>query len=421
MLKIGDNIEWLSGVSPAEMRRIVDALHRVHHLISVITDLDTLLECIMEESKAVAHAEACSLMLYDAKSGELYFQVAQGESGDQQALKREVRLKLNQGIAGAAAATRTTINVEDVRKDNRFYSVADEVSHFATRSLLAVPMIEHDNLVGVLEVVNKVGGGAFTDADIHVMDIFSALAATSVMNARLIEESLRTERMAAIGQAVAGLSHHIKNIITGMSGSTELIDQRLRQNDTEMLERCWPIFKRSAERISNFVQDMLAFSKPREPLYENCSIPSLMNDVAQTFWGLLTQRNVTLEIDTSEATDPVQVDTQGLFRCLLNLLTNAAEAVPAQKGTVRVVARITPEDDLVIEVADNGPGVPEDKRGLIFEPFFSTKGSQGTGLGLAVTQKIVREHRGEITVESSPEGGALFRVVIPNARNRQKE
>jgi len=419
-VRIDDNVAWLSDISSDEMRRIVDALYRVHHLIAVITDLDTLLERIMEESKQAVQAEACSLMLYDKRSQELYFQVAQGESGDQQALKREVRLQLGQGIGGTAAKLRETINVDDVTQDDRFYKEADAVSHFATRSILAVPLLDRDSLVGVVELVNKNGNGVFTDADLHVMEMFSALAATSITNAHLIEESLRAERMAAIGQAVTGFSHHIKNIITGMSGSAELINQRLQENDIEVLERCWPIFKRSTERISNFVQDMLAYSKPREPMYGVCDVHSLLDDVTQTFWGLLSQRNVTLDVDAEGVGPPVEIDREGIFRCVLNLLTNAAEAVPAETGHIQLTARLTPDENLIIEVADNGPGIPEDKRHLILEPFFSTKGSQGTGLGLSVTDKTVREHGGELIIRRSPEGGALFRIVLPRAQQKSE-
>jgi signal transduction histidine kinase len=418
-VRIDQNIPWLRDVPAAEMRRIVEALYRVHRLISAITDLNTLLERIMLESKQVANAEACSLLLYDAGSGALYFQVAQGETGDQQALKRDVHLKLNQGVAGAAAATRRSINVADVGRDPRFYPGADQITHFKTRSLLAVPLVDKDALIGVIEVLNKVGGGAFSDADLHVMEMFSSLAATAITNARLIEENLHTERMAAIGQALAGLSHYIKNVIAGMAGSTELVDVGLRDKNIEILERCWPIFKRSTRRISIFVQDMLAFSKPREPIYECCSMSALLDEVAQTFFGLLVQKNVALNIRTEEARDPVWVDPQGVFSCALNLVTNAADAVSLQNGRIDVVARITPDNDLVLEVGDNGPGVPEEHAHQIFEPFFSTKGTMGTGLGLAVTSKIVREHGGTITVEHGPEGGALFRIVLPDVRSRK--
>ena len=201
-----EKASWLSEAAPEELRRIVDALYRVHRLVSAITDLDVLLERILEESKQVAQAEACSLLLYDPDNDELYFRVALGEEGDLQTLKREIRLKLGQGIAGTAAATRECVNVVDVKTDERFYDFADKRSKFQTRNLLAIPLIDRDELIGVIEVVNKVGGPHFTNIDLRVMQMFSALTASALANAHLIEENLRAERLAALGQAVAGMS-----------------------------------------------------------------------------------------------------------------------------------------------------------------------------------------------------------------------
>lgn len=410
--RLAESVSWFKDVSPEELRRIADALYRVHRLIAAITDLDSLLESIVEESKHVAQAEASSLLLYDSDTGYLRFHVALGESGDQQALKRDIRLRLNEGIAGTAAALRESINVTNAQDDARFYRMADATSHFETRSLLAVPLVDRDRLVGVLEVLNKVGGGSFTDADMHVMEMFSNLAATSIANARLIEENLQATRMAAIGQAVAGLSHYAKNIITGMSGSVDLVDQGLEQGNREFLEKSWPILKRSTKRLSNFVEDMLAYSKPREPVLECCDFRAVLDEVMQTFWALLVRKQVEVSVDTTHVTEPAYIDQRGIFRCLLNLIGNASDAVPAQGGRIRVAARTTSEG-LVVEVSDNGPGIPEALREKVFEPFFSTKGSQGTGLGLAVTRKIILEHGGRIKAEQGPEGGALFTMVLP--------
>ena len=404
---------WLRDASLDETRRIVGALYRVHRLFSAITDLNSLLVQIMVESKAVANAEACSLMLYDAERQELYFQVALGEKGDQGALIREVRLKLGQGIAGTTAATRQSINVPDAQNDARFFREADQTSHFKTKSLLAVPMLDKDVLVGVIEVVNKVGGGGFTTTDSHVMEMFSALAAAAVTNARLIEANLRKERMAAIGQAVAGMSHHTKNILTSMSGATDLMEQGLHDNNQAMMERAWPIMKRSTKRISNVVQDMLSYSKPRQPHLEPCDLDALIEDVRESFAELFVQKNVQIRVDTSALKRPVSADIQAMHRCLFNLLTNAADAVPVQQGCVTITAYPVGAGGVVIDVADNGPGVPVSIRRDIFEPFFSTKGSRGTGLGLAVSRKIVQEHHGDLTVHDNVGGGALFRIELP--------
>lgn len=414
----GGSGAWLGEATPDETRRIVDTLSRVYKLITDITDLDTLLESIMEESKAVASAEACSLMLYDAGKDDLYFHVALGESGDQGRLKQLIRLKLGEGIAGSAARDRSSINVPEVSGDSRFFKAADEVSQFESRCILAVPLVDKDDLVGVLEVLNKRGGGSFSDFDQRILEMFSSIVATVLTNARLIEQNLRSERLAAIGTAVAGMAHFTKNIITGMQGSADLIDQALADDNRRFIETAWPILKRSVERISGVVEDMLAYSKPREPEYGLCLIGDILEEVRDTFKGRLDQRQMRCSIDASGAADTVELDAHGMYRCLLNLVSNAADAAPETGGEIRSVARIE-NGELIVEVSDNGPGVPEESVESIFEPFVSTKGSRGTGLGLAVTRKIIAEHRGTITVHKSDLGGACFRVVVPKNRGQE--
>lgn len=404
---------WLQVLSAEDKTRTIEALYRAHRLVSAITELDTLLLRIMEESKDVAHAEACSLMLFDDELEELYFHVTLGDSGEQQERLRRVRLKLGQGIAGAAAAARKSVNVPDADADPRFFKGADDESQFRTRNLLAVPLVDRDALIGVLEVVNKVDAPAFTDADLHVMEMFSSLAATAIANARLIESNLRRERFAAIGLAITGMSHYVKNIITGMSGGSDLMEQALDTGNLDVARRTWPVFNRSAKRIAHFVQDMLSYSKPRVPMREECDLADVIAEAEETFSELFVRKRVTLAIDTAGLRGPVMVDRQGIYRCLLNLLTNAADAVPAEGGEIAIAARAVSADDIEITVRDNGPGIPRPLREQVFEPFFSTKGAHGTGLGLAVTRKVIREHGGEMRYEDGLEGGAVFRITLP--------
>lgn len=405
--------DWLNDMSSVEMRRVVDALYRVHQLVAGISDLDSLLGLVMAESKSVARAEACSLMLYDESTEQLFFSVAFGESGDQQALKREVRLGLDEGIAGAAAKERRAINVSNVKTDTRWKSSVDKKIDFDTRSLLAVPLVDKDKLIGVVEVINKIGSDCFTDADRHIMEMFASLAARIIDNARLIEDNLQAERLAAIGQTVAGLSHYTKNVITSLEAGMELVEQGLEEERVDLLRKSWPIFKRSTLRISKNVEDMLAYSKARQPCYVSSDLKETVDDVCETFWGLLSRKSVKLEVDLDGVEKDVLIDTQGLFRCLLNLLTNASDAVENETGVVCLSARILENGSLQIDVSDNGAGIPEEDIGKIFDPFFSTKGSKGTGLGLAVVHKIVLEHQGSITPMQSEQGGALFRIVLP--------
>lgn len=394
------------------MARIVEALYRLHRLSADVADLDTLLTRISEESRLVAGAEGAAVMLYDKDAEELYFRTAIGDAQGLETLK-EVRLTLDQGIAGATARGRQAIHVHDAQTDPRFYREADAASQFQTRNLIAVPMIDRNELVGVLEVLNKVDGSDFTDLDVRVMEIFSSLAARTVVTAHLLEDQLKTTRLAAIGQAVTGLSHYTKNIVSALTSSADLIDMGMERGDTTVLERSWPVFKRSTKRISNFVQDMLSFSKHREPVREVCCIAAIINDAHLTYAEVFARKDVAVHIDVENAPPIVRVDGQALYRCFLNLLTNAVDAVADTGGRVQVRVWTSDDQDLAITVQDNGPGVPVEIREKIFDPFFSTKGSRGTGLGLAVTRKIILEHGGTLNVSDAEDGGARFLVTLP--------
>ena len=410
-----DSLPWLDEASRTDIRRAVEALYRVHGLMGALTDLDALLVRISEESRLVAGAEAASVILYDEQADELYFEVALGDSGDQDRLKREIRLKMGQGIAGSAAVSRATLNIAHASDDPRFFRDADSASSFQTRNLLAVPMIERGRLIGVLEVLNKVGADTFSPLDVHVMEMFSGIAAAAVANARLIEQQIKMERLTAIGQAIAGLTHHIKNILTGLNSSCELIDLSLERGDHAIMDRTWPVLKRSAQRISNFVQDLLAFSKPRQPLRHDCDLGLLVSDAVDSVRDLYSAKRIDISVDLSGARGTAWVEADGIYRCLLNLLNNAADALPEQGGRVRVRAWSSPPDTLELEVSDDGPGVPAEAREHIWDPFFSTKGSRGTGLGLATTAKLIQEHGGSITLERNGGPGACFHMVLPGA------
>lgn len=409
------SVAWLVDVPSDEMRRIVDTLHRTHRLVSAITDRESLLITLMDESKQLASAEACSLILYDSKRDDLYFHVALGEAGDQEALMSQVRLQLGQGIAGECALRRESINVRDAESDERVFRDADKLAAFQTRSLLAVPMVDQDELVGVVEVVNKVGGGGFSEVDRRLMEMFASLAASVLVNARLIEENLQSARLAAVGQTVAGLAHYTKNVLTGLMTSVDVIDAGLSQNNSSMLQSGWDVLKRSVDRISNVVGDMLSYSKAREPVYEVCDLQAIVDEAVETYGSLFERKGAGVVVELSDSLE-IWADRDGLFRCMLNLIGNGVAAMPDSGGQMLITSRRNESGDVAIEVSDNGPGVPESLRDSIFDPFFSTKGSQGTGLGLAATEKIVHEHGGSIRVDDAPLGGARFVMTLPRPR-----
>ena len=147
-------LSWLEAASRDDVLRAVESLYRVHTLLGALSDLDTLLERIGQECRQLAGAEAASVMLYDERNDALYFRVAMGDSGDQERLKKLVRLRRGQGLAWAAADSRQSVVSRNAQADPRFFSAADTITAFRTRNVLAVPMLDGGRLVGVLEVIN---------------------------------------------------------------------------------------------------------------------------------------------------------------------------------------------------------------------------------------------------------------------------
>lgn len=232
-------------------------------------------------------------------------------------------------------------------------------------------------------------------------------------------ELLSAERLAAVGQTVAGLSHAIKNMASGLEGSLFLLRQGLDNDRKAYLEQGWEMLEANVQKLKNLSLDMLRFAKPEElrrvptdPLSPARQVVELLRPRAQA-------AGVDLVFEALESLPPSLLDGEALHRCLLNLVGNALDACavagfsPLKPGG-RVVVRVdTLSGDLRYGVQDNGCGIPESARGHLFTAFFSTKGAGGSGLGLMTTKKTVEAHGGKIVIISQETGGSDFSIIIP--------
>lgn len=308
--------------------------------------------------------------------------------------------------------------------DPRF-AKGDSVQRGQVRSAVCSPIRFKDRSFGAIYIDSSVANYAFTPEQLALLNAIGQHTGLAMSNAELYAHQLQSERLAAVGETVASLSHSIKNILQGLRGGADVVEMGLKRDDLKVAKGGWGILKRNLDRIVGLTLNMLAFSRQRQIEPQLMHVSSLIEECVQLAEGIATTKSVTLISDIEPGILPILLDPNLIHQVLMNLLTNALEAVPAEGGrvTVRALAAAHPSwpdaapvqttGGVEIHVIDNGPGVPDAKMQWIFEPFNTTKGTKGTGLGLAVAKRITEEHGGRLGLESAPGQGATFKVFLP--------
>ncbi len=235
---------------------------------------------------------------------------------------------------------------------------------------------------------------------------------------RLQRELVNSERLAAVGQTVAGLAHGIKNILHGLKGGSYLVDVGIGKKDDLKLRKGWEMIKRAIGRTSNLVMDLLSYSKSREPQFEKCLPNAIAAEVCDLVRERAEQEHTELVCDFDPGIGAVHMDPHTLHTVLLNLVSNAVDAClfdesTSKKWRVGVKTAAETGNRIRFEVSDNGTGMNDEVKEKMFTSFYSTKGHRGTGLGLLVTHKLVEEHGGRIEVETQFGQGTTVRVWLP--------
>lgn len=271
----------------------------------------------------------------------------------------------------------------------------------------------------ILMLGEKLNHAPFSEDEMEYLMILSTQAAVVFENRDLVRQNIQAERLAAIGQAMAGLGHDFRGILNGLSGATRHLAKMIaliadkQPVDSEQLRRWWSVIRANEERLTDLVEEIVEYSKPRQPVREPCPLNRLILDLAAQREDDLKTRKIQLVLDLASSLPNVKVDSTRLFRVLANLLENACDAVAEGAGVVEIRTRMR-ADAIIAEVRDNGSGIDPEHLPRIFDPLFSTKkGSRGTGFGLANVKKIVEEHGGRVEVSSRLHHGSVFRIEIP--------
>jgi len=397
----------------AQDRHAADVLVQVSRMVGGNLELEAVLDAALDAAAEAMNAEACSLLLRgeDAGADELRFHIAKGRHA---VPLQNVRLPVDErSIAGWVAKHREALLIPEAYKDARFDSRYDAATGFRTHSVLCAPLCAKNKQHGVIQILNRRDGRPFDQRDLELLEAVAALIAVAIDNAEQHQALLKSQRLATIGQTMAGMAHCIKNILNCLQAGTYIIDQNVDADQNSPVVRGWRIVKRNMQLLGSIVMDMLSYSKQRKPLYQSCSLADVCQDVLSLVEQRAAEKSVTLVNRPSTELGEVLIDEAGIKRCLLNLVGNAVDACEAHKGVVEL--ETTPADAIghfTIRIRDSGCGMEGSALERIFDPFYSTKGGKGTGLGLAVTRKIIEEHGGTIQVKSSPGAGTEFTITL---------
>lgn len=230
-------------------------------------------------------------------------------------------------------------------------------------------------------------------------------------NAALVQ----SEKLAAFGQLGAGIAHEVKNPLAGILGYTQLALRKL--DDDSPIRKNLTVIETETRRCTEIISNLLQFARQESGKMEPTDINAVVDAALQIVDHQLGVNNVRISKELAANLPSCEVNANQLQQAIMNFAINAQQAMGSEGGSLVLRTRLGDADKVIIEVEDDGPGVPDDVRGKIFEPFFSTKpAGQGTGLGLSVTYGIIKDHGGEVWVEDVPGGGARFVVSLPSTR-----
>ncbi len=382
---------------------VLEKLLSVSRQLSSTLEMRPLLRKIVEIAKELTDADGASILLMDEGEEKLWFVAA---TGPQANVLERTEVPLEGSLAGWVVEHRQMTIVDDVQSDPRHYTI---IAIDPTQSLIAVPMIFGDKVVGVVEAVTTKSRHSFTRQDMDMLETLAGIAAVAVQNARLFEQS----------DWVAQVVHEIRTPLTAILSYADLL---LRPDIGEAMRRKFiTIIRQETERVNELATQFLDLARLEsgriQMAHESLNMVELIDRAVKIIRPMADQKRRNLRVDVPGALPPVIGDPQRIHQVLLNLLSNAVKY--SDEGDTVTVRAWQEGEQVVVAVADTGPGIPPDQLPKLFKKFSRLRGSehkaQGTGLGLVIARQIVEAHNGRIWVESRVGKGSTFYFALPVA------
>jgi signal transduction histidine kinase len=394
-----------------------DAVAGLVKELSLVPDIDQLLGRVAAIVHSQMQLSRVVVLMQDPLSGEFALRAQSGLTAEE--LAGRTGLPEQAAVAGWLQQNKDALVRDELprRVDAKMLqSLTGELDQL--KIAVCVPMILDQKLVGMLCLGEKLNREMFFASDLKLLETLAAEVSLAVRYRRMEEEIFRKNKLIELGTIAAGVAHEIRNPLSSIRTFAQLLPERM--GDAEFQQEFSRHVLKDVDRITMVVESMLQFARPAQIVIAEHSVNDLVDEAIVLVHSKLKAKQIELTRQF-HGQPSVKADKNQVLQVLINLLSNAADALP-QQGKIRVATgeRTMEMGDgdnrlrryIVIEVADNGPGIPAAVRNRLFDPFFTTK-KEGTGLGLSISQKIVRDHGGVITVSSVEGRGTSFQVNLP--------
>ncbi|TNF30692.1 MAG: GAF domain-containing sensor histidine kinase [Deltaproteobacteria bacterium] len=404
------NIDLLDTQLKLEERTAeVELLFRVERAAAMAMSKEQALGGVLECMLAEYPSDGAVVLLHDAQRRAL---VAEHAVGPAAAWLGEARISLDGTLAGEVFGRRAARCLR--QSDSQLLAGLDlpvpDGVHL--RNAVCVPITHNEDTFGVLVVVNRRDPRGFEERDVRILGVIASRMALSLMLARAMEEERKAERLAAIGKTLSGVVHDLKTPLTIISGYARAL---AREDDAERRQEYRELVKKQIDAINGMIQELLRFSRGESQLLvRKVWVKDFVAELAESLREEFAGTGVELVVETPYK-GAVRMDAPKMRRAAFNLARNAKEAM-LERGHGTFTVHIEARDDRVLfSFADDGPGIPPEMEGRLFDSFATHGKKNGTGLGLAIVKRIVDEHGGTLDLTSIPGHGTTFTIGLAPA------
>jgi signal transduction histidine kinase len=419
--------ELRKGASSLERRqRELSSLYAVGQEIVSILNLERLLESILDRAIVLVGAERGFLVLCAPDPDD--FQVAVARKFDRGEVD-SAQIEISHGVIRRVLASREPVVTTNAQEDPRFRT-SHSIITYQIRSVLAVPLIASEDLIGAIYVDTRLSSRLFDTGDLNLLSAMANQAALAIRLARLYEnlqsrnrelqealrelqetqdELIRAERLSLVGRMAAGIIHDLKNPMTTIKGYASVLGQESLDHATR--QRFSRIITRSVDNFVEMTQEILDYARGGGSLQPtDVRLGAFVQDLCAFVEQDFRDKELELRRDLAYG-GTLEMDELKMRRALYNIIANARDAMDAG-GSLTISTRAS-NGMVEFRLTDTGPGIPAEIQDNLFEPFVTHGKATGTGLGLAIAKKTVEDHGGTIAVESTPGQGASFVICLP--------